>query len=277
MAAKKALIDVIFASDKRKNVLLLLQDGPKEMAILLQSLETTRQSLLPQIRILEDHHLISQQDDSYELTRIGEVVVKEMNPLLDIIDIYDNDIEYWGNHKLDFIPLHLLERINELGKCSIINPSLQEIYDIPSEIYAAVQGTDETVNKLNEAPLISKYYCGLTTFLYPNTDTILFEMLESDIDVNLIISKNLLDRIRTDFHTSFTELLGNPLFHFYILTKETSFLSSAYTNHCFLMRLLDNKGEYDNKYILCSSPEAIQWGKELFEYYLKYSEPVTEL
>ncbi|MDW7732597.1 MAG: winged helix-turn-helix domain-containing protein [Methanolobus sp.] len=274
---KKSLLDVIFASDKRKNVLLMLQDGHKEMEFILESLETTRQALLPQMRILEEHHLIAQRDDSYELTRIGGVVVKEMNPLLDIIDIFDNDIEYWGTRKLDSIPLHLLERINELGKCSIINPSLQDIYDIPSEIYAAIQGTHETVNKFNEASVISKYYCGLTTFLYPNIDTILFELLESNVDVNLIISKNLLDKIRTDFHISFTKLLEDPLFHFYVLTKETGFLSCAYTNHYFLMRLLNNKGEYDNKYILCSSPEAIQWGKELFEYYLKYSVPVTEL
>ena len=45
---KKSLIDVLFMSEKRKRVLLLLQDGTKEMEDILKSLDTTRQALLPQ-------------------------------------------------------------------------------------------------------------------------------------------------------------------------------------------------------------------------------------
>ncbi|KXS42568.1 hypothetical protein HWN40_08140 [Methanolobus zinderi] len=39
---KKSLLDVIFASDKRKKVLLLLQDSPQEMETLLELLDTRR-------------------------------------------------------------------------------------------------------------------------------------------------------------------------------------------------------------------------------------------
>jgi predicted transcriptional regulator len=56
---KKPLLDVIFASEKRKNVLLVLQEGPKQMETLLESLGTIRQALLPQIRILEEHYLVA--------------------------------------------------------------------------------------------------------------------------------------------------------------------------------------------------------------------------
>jgi hypothetical protein len=42
----KTLPDVIFASDKRKEVLLLLRDGAKEMNYLLNALDTTRTALL---------------------------------------------------------------------------------------------------------------------------------------------------------------------------------------------------------------------------------------
>ncbi|WP_370867648.1 transcriptional regulator FilR1 domain-containing protein [Methanolobus sp.] len=34
---------------------------------------------------------------------------------------------------------------------------------------------------------------------------------------------------------------------------------------------------FDNNRILCGTPRAIQWGKELFEHYLKDSTPVTQL
>ncbi|AFV25201.1 hypothetical protein Mpsy_3002 [Methanolobus psychrophilus R15] len=90
---KKPLLDVIFASEKRKNFILLLKDGPQEMGYLLKSLDTNRQALLPQIRVLEEHHLVSHDRDTYELTTIGKLVVDRMTPVLYTIDALDADID----------------------------------------------------------------------------------------------------------------------------------------------------------------------------------------
>ncbi|MDW7733504.1 MAG: hypothetical protein SCH66_13885 [Methanolobus sp.] len=70
---KKQITEVLLASDKRKNVLLLLQEGPLKMETLLESLDTTRSALLPQIKILKENHLISKSQDTYELTTIGKL------------------------------------------------------------------------------------------------------------------------------------------------------------------------------------------------------------
>ncbi|WP_370867609.1 hypothetical protein [Methanolobus sp.] len=80
---KQPLLDVVLISDKRTKVLLISKDGPQEMQYFLSSLNTTRQTLLPQIRVLEDHHLVNHYRDTYELTTIGKPVVGEMAPLLD--------------------------------------------------------------------------------------------------------------------------------------------------------------------------------------------------
>lgn len=50
---EKLLLEVIFASEKRKEVLLLLQDGARGIEDILDSVGTTRTSLLPQMKILE--------------------------------------------------------------------------------------------------------------------------------------------------------------------------------------------------------------------------------
>ncbi|AFV22510.1 hypothetical protein Mpsy_0299 [Methanolobus psychrophilus R15] len=44
---KKPLLDVIFASEKRKGVLLLLQSGAKKMKYLLSALKTNRNHCFP--------------------------------------------------------------------------------------------------------------------------------------------------------------------------------------------------------------------------------------
>jgi predicted transcriptional regulator len=40
---------------------------------------------------------------------------------------------------------------------------------------------------------------------------------------------------------------------------------------------LRTDGFFDNNRILCGNPNAVKWGIELFEYYLKDSTPITEL
>lgn len=90
----RPLLDVIFASERRKGVLLLLQNGPKQMEDILTSLDTTRQSLLPQVRVLEEHHLVSHFDDSYGLTTVGKLVAEKISPLIDTLKALDIDIDY---------------------------------------------------------------------------------------------------------------------------------------------------------------------------------------
>ncbi|AFV22224.1 hypothetical protein Mpsy_0011 [Methanolobus psychrophilus R15] len=127
---KKMLIDILFMSEKRKETLLLLQDEAKEMEDLLRLLKTNRQSLLPQIRMLEEHYLVNHSKDTYELTTIGKLIVNEMAPLVSTTEVLDMDIDYWGAHNLGFIPSHLLERINELQKCKVLKPNVIEMFEI---------------------------------------------------------------------------------------------------------------------------------------------------
>ncbi|TGC08173.1 helix-turn-helix transcriptional regulator [Methanolobus halotolerans] len=260
---KRPLLDVAFASDKRKSVLLLLQDGPKKMKIVLDSLDTTRQALLPQMRILEDYHLVTGSNDVYKLTTIGEIIVNEMIPLLDTISVFDSDIHYWGTRKLNFIPHYLLERINELGKCRIVNPPIPEIYSIHTQFH-------ETT-KISESVFV------ITTFLYPNYSTLLSDLIENDIQMHIIISNDLYCKIQNHQYPDFEELIDNKLFHLFVCPDKMDFLAFAYNDHQTLLTLLTNREEFDNKFVICSDPSAIEWAKELFEHYLKDSVPITEL
>ena len=101
---KKPLLDVLFASEKRKQVILQLKDGAKEMEDILSTLDTTRNALLPQIRMLEEHYLVSHSQDAYELTILGKMVADQITPLIDTVETFDSDIEYWGTHNIDFLP-----------------------------------------------------------------------------------------------------------------------------------------------------------------------------
>ncbi len=260
---RKALLNIIFASEKRKKVLLLLKEGAKGMEDLLTPLDTTRQALLPQVRILEDHYLVEHYDDTYELTTIGKLIVDEVVPLLGTVDVLEMDVEYWGTHKLDFIPPYLMERIGELEKCAVITPKLADMYDVH-------------MGFRDNSKIPQNIYI-VTEFLYPNYKETFSEQISNSVNIYLIVSKELFDRIRINYHTEFTEFIESGSFHFFFYNKKMGLMAFTYDDFHIMISLLTNTGEFDGRHILCSSPDALEWGSELFEYYLMGSIPVTEL
>ncbi len=260
---KKELIEVLFMSEKRKVALLLLQDGAKEMEFLLKSLGTTRQALLPQIRILEEHHLVSHDRDTYELTTIGKLIVDKIAPVIDTVDALDADIDYWGSHILDFIPPHLLKRIGEIGKCKTITPPIPETHHI--------------LRKFHESSKKSGVLYSINTFFHPNFAELFEDLVSSNVEIHLILSQDLLDNMRDNYNQIFTEFLDTDKFKFYLHPANLGFMSLGISEHYLMLTSLRTDGFFDNNRILCSNPGAIRWGKELFNHYLKEATPITEL
>jgi Predicted transcriptional regulator len=257
----KNLTDVIFSSEKRKNVLLLLQDGGREMEFILMSLDTTRAALLPQIRILENHHLITGTDDTYELTNIGKLIVDEMKPLLGIIDIFDSNLDFWGTHYLDFIPPHLLRRTGELAPYTL------------AESVPLTEISEPNKPVLQKAK-ISNYQTSVTAFLFPTFPSVLADFKENGVRLCMVVSSELLSKIREEANDDFRSLLNSSLNKFFLYPEEMRFMSFGYNEYSFMIRFLDKNGDYDHNYLVSSSPLALKWGKELFDYYLKDAVPI---
>ncbi|MBN2110235.1 MAG: winged helix-turn-helix domain-containing protein [Methanosarcinaceae archaeon] len=260
---KKPLLDVLFASKKRKDALLLLQEGPQEMEYLLKSLDTTRQALLPQIKILKEHQLVFEYDDSYELTSIGKLLVDYIKPLVGTLETFDTDIDFWGTRDLDFIPSHLLKEIGCLDKCGVIYPELIHIYDAHKSYH--------------ETCAISNSLFAVTTFVYPDFYEMFTRFIASNIKSTIVMSPSLYNQLKTERYSHFKQLLNSDLMCFFLYPEEMNFLSFGYNDYQFVMTPLKNKGEFDIKHLLCSSNKAREWGKKLCDYYFKDSTPVTEI
>jgi predicted transcriptional regulator len=230
------------------------------METLLESLGTIRQALLPQIRILEEHYLVAHFADVYELTIIGKLVADKMAPLLGTIGVFDSDIEYWGTHKLDFIPPRLLKKINELGKCEIIHPAITEMHEFNNEFY--------------EHSKISGSVSRISTYFHPMYSTLYPQLMDRKVQIYLIITQEVLDKLQNQPDPSFEKLLENDLFNLFVYPEKSNLLTFAYNDYYFFMNLLKDTGEVDNREVLCSNPSAIEWGKELFNYYLQDSIPI---
>jgi len=260
---KKRLLEIIFASEKRKSLLLLLKNGPQEIEDVILSLNTTRQSLLPQIKILVEHYLLDYNNSICRLTRTGELVVSKMNTLVGTIEVLDIDIDYWGTHDLSFIPPHVLSRIDFLEECTIIKPSITESYEENNDFF--------------EASKISQSLYGVTTFFHPNFAEYFSELISRNVNLHFIVTKDLLNKLKNDKPQVLKDLINSPLMHLYVYNKEMKCASFSYNDYYTKIRPLTISGDFDIRYVLCSGSTSIKWGNELFNYYLKNSSPITEI
>ncbi len=260
---KKPLLDVVFASDKRKNILLLLQDGPRKIEELLESMDTSRQALLPQIRILEDHYLISRSDDAYGLTRVGKLLFDEIYQLLSTIEVFDGNTDYWGSHSLDFIPPHLLKRIKKMGKCEQVKLSLTESYQLNQDVV--------------ETTFISEKFFVITSFFHPDYPRVFHEMTSEKVTIHIIVHKNVFEKMQKDHREHFQKLIDGGYFKLYVYPEKMGFQVIAHNDYLLLLRLLTKEEEVDIKHMLCSNPEALEWATELFDHYRKDAASVSKL
>ncbi|WP_370574424.1 helix-turn-helix transcriptional regulator [Methanomethylovorans sp.] len=260
---KKALLDVLFMSEKRTSTLLLLKNGAKGMEYLLSSLKTNRQSLLPQMRVLEEHYLVDHYKDTYKLTTIGNLIVDEMAPLVDATEVLDADIDYWGTHNLEFVPPDLLERINELRNCKVLNPSIVEMFEINKDFV--------------ESAIRSGSIFLISTIMHPDFTSLLSDFIKGNKEVLLIISKEVLSKLREESYNLFKEFIDHGGVKFYLYENDLKVTTVAISDSCFTLRLLSENNEFSNKKLICNDPCSYQWSKDLFDHYLKRSILITEI
>ncbi len=248
---KDSLLDIILAVEQRKSILLLLKDGPKERETLFNPFKNSGQDLPLHIKILEDNQLISQLDSVYRLTIIGKLIVNAIGPLLETADY-----ELENENVLSLIPPHFFDLMSKVATCEIANPPITEMF--------------ENFKIFCETSKTSKSLFVIASYFHPSFNAVFSELINNDVNVYVIISRDVISESKNQFQ----EIIKNDLFHLFVYSKEMRFMSFAINDHCLRMSPLTSSGDYDNKYILCSDLDSLEWGKQIFEYYLKDSTSV---
>jgi predicted transcriptional regulator len=82
-----SLLDLILLSEKRKNVLLLLLEEPKDIETIKKTLNASATSVQPQVKKLKEQHLIVQEKDLYKL-RNDETIISSISVTDIVFDVY---------------------------------------------------------------------------------------------------------------------------------------------------------------------------------------------
>ncbi|WP_292469263.1 transcriptional regulator FilR1 domain-containing protein, partial [Methanolobus sp.] len=147
--------------------------------------------------------------------------------------------------------------------CEIISPNLINMYEINKDFI-------ETIDKSESVYLIF-------TFVHPSFPPIISKLVENNTNVSIIITKELLRKIKSEKDGEFISYFAFENIKFYLYDKDINMVSFALSDYCLILRLLSKNNEYDNKQLSFLDSKALLWGKNLFDYYLKDTVPIIEI
>ncbi|HIH75387.1 MAG TPA: winged helix-turn-helix domain-containing protein [Methanosarcina sp.] len=277
-----SLLDAIFLSEKRKNLLLLLkEEGPKSSDEIKNAFDFPWKSMIPQIKKLVDLGLVIQTDGVYSLSEMGTVIATNVQFLLNTLKIYEENRDFWSEHDLSSIPFHLLTRIGELGQCKVLKPDLSHIFKVQEDIVKCM--------------LDSSRIMVFVSAIHPAYHLVCLEFIQKEIDTAIIMTESVFESIReeclqksdtvfsdisvlkldlTEYKKEVQHFLDCENSHFFVSDVEKKPMMLIVTDKIFALSLLDKHGRIDRHYVVSFEPGALKWGEELFEYYKKNSRPI---
>jgi predicted transcriptional regulator len=256
------LLDLVLFSEKRKDFLLLLKEGPKDIEEILEKLQVPRTALLPQIKKLKEESLVIHDDGMYRLSMIGEIIVEKMQPLLDTLSVFEKNEEFWAGRKLAPVPPHLIKRINELGDYRLIEPDLSHTFDLNQEF----------VKNVYNSSYVHLFY----SYFHPQFPALFLNLAKKGIEISIILSEAVYLRLVEDFKEEGKEFLRMENSSLYILEKKEVEIPAliAVADRIVSLGLFSESGRFDRQHVISFEPQAMKWGEELFEYYRDMSREV---
>ncbi len=257
------LLSIITSSDKRKRLLLLLQQGPKTLEETRLALSFTATGMLPQIRILEERNLVKQEGKQYALTEIGQIIAGYLEPLVKTVEVIELQEEFWREHDAGAIPSNLLMKIGELGNTQIIESRIEELYEPHKEFL------DNILN--------SKKVMGISPIVHPIYPEFFLKLAEKGTDISIILTRKAFDKIEKEYSEMLARGLSFKNACLYI-SDENIKLACVVTDIFFSMSLFFKNNVFDSRNDLVSfDKHALLWGEELFNYYKERSVKIENL
>jgi predicted transcriptional regulator len=258
---KTELISTVFLSEKRKTALLMLMDQPATIDEIKDSLTGTTSAIMAQVKILLEQGLIEQRGEEYRLTHIGKIILKKTKPLIEVLNVLEENKEYWESRDMNAIPEDLLDRIGELGKVFVHESDLNHLFEPPKELCLS----------LKRSKKVSTFY----SYFCPTCPNNYSELACKEVDFDLILTRSVYTRLKEEYTDNYDIMMSSRNSNMYVCEDDTITLGAlSVTDDMMLLSFFTTQGIFDHKKLLCFDESALLWGMDLFEHYKQMAEKV---
>jgi predicted transcriptional regulator len=258
---KTELMSTVFLSEKRKMALLMLLEGPATVDEIKDSLTGTTSAIMAQIKILIEEGLIEQKEDKYGLTFVGKIILKKVKPLIEALNVLEENKEFWETRDLSGIPELLLDRIGDLGKVLVHEPDLNHLFEPPKELLTSLKET--------------KKACTFYSYFCPSCPNNYSELANKEVKFDLILTQSVYERLRDEYAEQYNAMMRSTNSNLFVCNDNMIKLGAlSITDNLMLIAFFNKKGIFDHKKVISFEDSARKWGKDLFEQYKEMSEKV---
>ena len=253
------LLSTVISSDKRRNVLLFLQENPKTLDEIKSALDVSATGMLPQLKILENEGLIIHSGRTYSLTTIGKTIVTHLEPFLQTVDVFDSQKKFWREHLLSELPEEILQDIRMLGKYRILETPDEEIFGIRTFL-SNLDGAKELK--------------GLSHTVHPEYPEYFMKLASNGTKLSLFFTPSVYRILLEKYQHLIKDYLDIDTVEAWVTKKDYKF-SYAMTDKYFSISIFYANGVFDNKNdIISFDPSARMWGEKIHSYLLTQSEKI---
>ena len=215
-------------------------------------LEVSPTAFLPQIKRLTDSDIVIQKNSSYELTDMGEQVFKKVQSLVNVLTLLERD-NYWIEHDLSGIPQYLLDRIGDLKDCKLVEADPSQIFEPRTEL----------LNFFSS----SRFLMVFSSFYRPEFLPLYTKLGRLESEVTLIFTESVLEKFLYNYEKKIRKLSTMKNTELFVYNDEVKLAELMVSDRGMMISLFDSNGRFYHNYMSCSEPEAVNWAKELFEFY----------
>jgi predicted transcriptional regulator len=258
---KTELISTVFLSEKRKNTLLMLMERPATIDEIKDSLTGTTSAIMAQMKILLEQGLIEQTSDEYSLTYIGKIILRKIKPLMEALNVLEENKEYWESRDMSAIPDPLLDRIGDLGQIMVYQPDLNHLFEPPKQLCLSLKQS-------KNASTFYSYFCPSCPMNYA-------ELAKKEVSFNLILTRSVYNRLKDEYTEQYDMMMSSPSSNMFICEDNTVRLGAlSITDDLMLIAFFNKQGIFDHKKVISFEDSARKWGADLFEQYRQMAEKV---
>ncbi|VVB70789.1 Methanogenesis regulatory protein FilR1 [uncultured archaeon] len=250
-------------SSIRAKVILCLKDGPKTAADLESMIGIRTSTILHSVKDMVEADLVVRTNNGYSLTNIGKIQALLLDDLVSCIVALDEHKDFWQSHDIGSIPPDLQKRIGMLIKSEVLK----------GDPVAILRTQEFFISELKKAKLIY----GVSPIIVPGYAEAIAFAVGNGAEVNLILTDKILELVIKENRDVLVGLLASEKFRLFRI-EDGIRVAFTVTDGILSLGLFRKDGGYDvSSDLNCKGPEALLWGRKLFDYYLHRSKPIENV
>ncbi|MDD1731095.1 MAG: hypothetical protein CG440_1004 [Methanosaeta sp. NSM2] len=250
-------------SSVRAKIFLCLKDGPMVVRDIERSIGTRPSTILHSVKDMIDDGIVAKTSKGYELTNIGKIQAILLNDLISCIVALDQNKNFWRSHDISGIPIDLQKKIGMLTESEVLKDDTGTILSTQEYFISELK--------------MARQICGVSPIIVPGYAEAIAFAVEKGSQVDLIVTKKIMDIIIKENSHALQYLLSTKGFRLYSIEDGIT-VAFTVTDRILSLGLFRHDGGYDvSSDLNCEGEKALIWGKELFDHYLHRSKPVYSI